>query len=50
MDTISFVVAAIAFLIGFALGCVFYRRQLKRDPARLEELAETIKRAGKRFE
>lgn len=50
MDFIEFIVAAIAFVVGFALGCVFYRRQLKRDPKRLDELAATIKNAGKRFE
>lgn len=31
------------FALGVAVGCVFYRYMLKRDPAKLEAWAKAIK-------
>jgi len=40
MTDVTMIVLAVAlFAAGFAVGCWWYRRTLKRDPAKLERLA-----------
>lgn len=47
MESLGILGLALAFVVGFGLGCVAYRYTLKRDPEKLEALAAKIKAAGK---
>jgi hypothetical protein len=38
-------ILAVGLAVGFAAGCWFYRRQLRRDPAKLDAWAREIKLA-----
>lgn len=42
-DTLVFLTAVIGVLVGFGIGAWWYRRTLKRDPGKLDRLADRLK-------
>ena len=44
MDSLNILILGLAFLIGLGVGWWSYRYTLKRDPARLEELAAKLRK------
>jgi hypothetical protein len=48
---ISLVIASLPhtwqLIVGFLLGCWFYRRMLVTNPTRLQKLVDTVNNAGK---
>jgi hypothetical protein len=46
MDGLSILFLTLAFVAGLAFGAMGYRYLLKRDPAKLEEMAKKAKELG----
>jgi hypothetical protein len=44
----DFVINLICLVVGFGLGTMYYRWQLKRDPAKLDRWSAEIKAARQR--